>query len=158
MYRQAHDVTVSVNYCRMIRTLRKKHLQIWSILALALPVIIITGWAAVKHTPDGKLEQPAITNPLHVVVSSIHKTNYTVQLRSDIEKKSWQLEWINKEAITTPSALLYYAGTGNNELIGRIDGRGSYHFGLKATADNQFRFILYDIIHHQITDSINFTP
>jgi hypothetical protein len=147
----------------MVKQLRKRHLQIWTILLFGLPAIIISGWLAVKKpVTTQNLLQPASIETLPVIVKSVNKENYTVNLRSNNERNATQLEWINKSAITTPSALIYklvpgYKGNINdNEIIGRIDSRGSYHFALKNDSIAGNHFILYDFIHHQIIDSINF--
>ena len=122
----------------MVKQLRKRHLQTWTILLFGLPAIIISGWLAVKKPiTTQSLLQPASTEALPVIVKSIDKENYIVSLRTNNERTATQLEWINKSAITTPSALVYKLSAGNkgnineNEIIGRIDSRGSYHFALK---------------------------
>ena len=147
----------------MIKQLRKRHLQTWTILLFGLPAIIISGWLSVKNpVTTQSLLQPVPTEALPVILKSVDKENYTVNLRTNNNRSATQLEWINKLAITTPSALIYKLTTGNkgnmsdNEIIGRIDSRGSYHFALKNDSLSGNRFILYDFIHHQIIDSINF--
>ena len=147
----------------MVKQLRKRHLQIWTILLFGLPAIIISGWLAVKKPVTAQsLLQPASPEALPVIVKSIDKENYIVSLRTNSERTARQLEWINKSAITTPSALIYKLTTDNNgnmsdyEIIGRIDSRGSYHFALKNDSLTGNCFILYDFIQHQIIDSINF--
>ncbi|MFT3908167.1 MAG: hypothetical protein QM737_01975 [Ferruginibacter sp.] len=147
----------------MIKQLRKKHLQVWTILLFLLPAIIISGWLAIKKTAiEQNLLQPSSAEALSNIIRSIDKENFTAHLRTNNERSSIQLEWINKSPITTPSALIYKLTAGNkrnindNEIIGRIDSRGSYHFALKNDSTAGFHFVLYDFIHHQIIDSINF--
>ncbi len=147
----------------MIKQLRKKHLQAWTILLFLLPAIIISGWLAVrKPVVTQSLLQPGLTETLPVIVKSVDKEKYTVNLRTNNERSATQLEWINKSAITTPSALVYKLtpdrneNISNSEIIGRIDARGSYHFALKKDSLSSNRFVLYDFIHHQVIDSINF--
>ncbi|MEO8770222.1 MAG: hypothetical protein ABI402_09065 [Ferruginibacter sp.] len=147
----------------MNKQLRKKHLQVWTILLFALPAIIIGGWLSIKKpVSTSSLLQPVSTNVLPVIIKSIKKENYTVNLRTNNDKSSTQLEWINKSAITAPSAIIYKLTPGNkgtmnnNEIIGRIDSRGSYQFALKNDSAAGNHFILYDFIHKQIIDSINF--
>jgi hypothetical protein len=43
----------------MIKTLRKRHLQIWTLLAVLIPVGIIVAWLAVPPKATDKLLQPA---------------------------------------------------------------------------------------------------
>ena len=148
----------------MIKQLRKRHLQTWTILLFLLPAIIISGWFVIKKPViTQSLLQPSSSVALPVILKSVDKENYMVNLRTNNERSAAQLEWINKSAITTPSAIVYKLIPGNNgdisnnEIIGRIDSRGSYHFALKNDSASN-HFILYDFIHHQVIDSINFQP
>ncbi len=148
----------------MIKPLRKRHLQIWTGIAVLLPVGMICAWLIVPKPVKDHLWQPASTMALPVIIKSVKKENYTVNLRTSNDCSAIQLEWINQEALTSPSALIYelsQSDTGqhieNADLIGRLDSRGIYHFALKKeSADTPVQFVLYDIIHHQIIDRINF--
>ena len=148
----------------MIKPLRKKHLQIWTGIAVLLPVGMICAWLVVPKPVKDHLWQPASTSALPVIIKSVNKENYIVNLRSNNDRSAIQLEWINQSALTSPSAIIYELSPTekeqpieNADLIGRIDSRGVYHFALKKeSADTPVRFVLYDIIHHQIIDRINF--
>src|SRR6266498_913201 len=151
----------------MIRPLRKRHLQIWSILLVLIPTGITTAWLAVKKPAHQAVLQPALEQALPKVVLSVEKENYTVRLRSN-ESGAWQLEWINKDVLAVPSAVIYKASPNPSEggaygkfspehaeLIGRIEARGTYYFPLKEDSSNlHSQFILYDFINEQIIDSI----
>jgi hypothetical protein len=148
----------------MIKPLRKRHLQIWIGIAVLLPIGMICAWLAVPKPVKDHLWQPSSTEALPVIIKSVKKENYTVSLRSSKDHSSLQLEWIDQSPITSPSAIIYKlnpADTGrhieNADLIGRIDSRGTYHFSLKKDSiDIPMQFVLYDIIHHQVIDRINF--
>ena len=152
----------------MIRPLRKRHLQIWSILLVLIPTWIITAWLAVKKPAHQAVLQPALEQALPKVVLSVEKENYTVRLRNN-ESGAQQLEWINKDVLTVPSAVIYKAvpnlsqrahgkfSPEHAELIGRIEARGTYYFSLKEDSSNlHSQFILYDFIHEKIIDSVKF--
>ena len=146
----------------MIKSLRKRHLQIWLTLAVLLPVGIVSAWLAVPQPVKEHLLQPASAQALPIMLKTTEKPNYTVNLRSSADTSSLQLEWINKSASTAPSAIIYKIPEQNSkieqaEIIGRIDSRGIYHFPLKKDrAGESMHFVLYDIIHHRIIDLINF--
>jgi hypothetical protein len=148
----------------VIKSLRKKHLQIWTGIAVLLPVGMICAWLVVPKPVKDHLWQPASTVALPVIIKSVNKENYIVNLRSSNNRSAIQLEWINQSALTSPSAIIYELSPTekeqhieNADLIGRIDSRGVYHFALKKeSADTPVRFVLYDIIHHQVIDQINF--
>jgi hypothetical protein len=146
----------------MIRPLRKRHFQIWVVLAIILPAGIISGWQAIKLPVKNSLLQPSPSAALPVNIENIGKPNYATSLRASTDKSSWQLEWINNAELTAPSAIIYQTKGGNDkiedgDIIGRIEGRGVFHFPLKKdTSGNPFHFVLYDIIHHQVIDRINF--
>jgi hypothetical protein len=150
----------------MIKPLRKRHLQVWSALLLLIPLGIISALLVRPSPVKDDLLQPGSTEALPVVIKTIEKENYTVTLRSD-DQTATQLEWINKSVLTFPTAVIYKTSLNrtfksfnpeNAELIGRIEARGTYHFPLKPDSTNNNYFILYDFIHQQIIDSINFQP
>lgn len=148
----------------MIRALRKRHRQIWIAIAVLLPVGMISAWLVVPKPVRDHLWQPASSFPLPVVLKSVTKDPYDVSLRTNGDRSALQLEWINKQALTAPSAIIYELPASDDSLpierdepIGRIDARGMYHFPLKKDSANPLpHFILYDIIHHQVIDRINF--
>ena len=143
----------------MIKKLRKRHLQIWILWAFLLPVGIMAGWLAVPERVTDKLLQPDQGIILPVKIQSIEKENYTVSLRSNEERTQYGLEWINKKVSTAQSSLIYKQMKPGNELVGRVEARGTYYFPLSMNSSGIYNFILYDIIKKKSTDTINFkTP
>ena len=149
-----------------MKPLRKKHLLIWRLLALLLPAGIIIAWLSVpKQTPQTLL-QPDAANPLPVILKKIEKENYTVSVRSNGDTSQLQLEWINKAVLQYPTATIYsgsdFKNINNAKLIGRIEARGNWCFQLDSTfkksSVNTDHFFLYDFIHQQVIDTINFKP
>lgn len=143
----------------MIRPLRKRHLQIWSVLAVLIPVSIVSAVIARPKPIDSVLLQPAGAAPLPVVIKTVEKENYVVRLRGSSQIPG-QLEWINKNTLTFPTAVIYRAhgafSPEHDDLIGRIEARGTYRFALKPEQGSEYHFVLYDFIHQQKIDSINF--
>lgn len=147
----------------MIRPLRKRHFQIWTTLAILLPIGIVSGWLAVHRPVYGNL-LPSQHTPLPVVLRSIDRGEYSIQLRSNPDSSSLQLEWVNKVSWNAPSALLYQkqqadtsSQPGRGDLIGRIGSRGSYYFPLKNSFNHaEIHLMVYDIIHHRLIERINF--
>ena len=150
----------------MIKPLRKRHLQIWILLAILLPAGIVIAWRSVPVQPTQQLLQPGTFMPLPVVLKLSDKQNYTVAIRSNRKGTQLQLEWINKTVLQYPTATIY-AGVGIDDfakakLIGRIEARGNWYFALDSTfsakSGNTDHFTLYDFIHHQVIDTINCKP
>jgi len=120
-------------------------------------------WLSVKPPVHNTVLQPGTAEALPNIISSVERKNYTVRLRSRGSVPE-QLEWINKTILTVPSAAIYETVTGDSQikstdLIGRIEAKGNYFFRLKT--DSVYakpKFILYDFIHEEIIDSINFRP
>jgi len=143
----------------MIRPLRKRHLQIWSALAVLIPVSIVSAILVRPKDIAGNLLQPTSTEGLPVIIKSVERENYVVRLRGN-DQTATQLEWINKNVLTFPTAVIYKThGTfspTHDDLIGRIEARGTYRFALKPDTTNEYHFIVYDFIHQQKIDSINF--
>lgn len=152
----------------MIRPLRKRHLQIWTLLALLLPSGSIAAYMMVPHKVIDKQVFVINQTPLPVIRSSIDLTNYKINLRED-EKGNQQLEWIMKVPLTAPSAFIYYQTNNHwkdireNQLIGTLGSKGIYRFTLKSDEKNGVdstyskTFILYDAIHQKILDKIILT-
>jgi hypothetical protein len=146
----------------MIKSLRKRHLQVWTILLVLIPSGIIGALLVRPEPVNSNLLQPASTNALGNIIKTREKENYTINLRGD-DRMATQLEWINKLALTVPTAVIYkirseQKGIEGADLIGRIETRGAWRFALQPDSTNEYHFILYDFIHQQIIDSINFQP
>ncbi len=147
----------------MVKSLRKRHLQIWSMLMVLLPVSIVLARLATPKQALDKLLQPNAIEPYPVIVKTINQQNYTINIRKSNDT-AYQLEWINKTVLTWPTATIYKIAKGstgikNGSLIGRIEARGTYRFNLPANQPiNQStdQLILYDFIHQQIIDTIIF--
>ncbi len=144
----------------MIKALRKRHLQIWTAWSVLLPVGIIGAYIAVPEKKTGKLFSAGTEQALPVVSKQADRADYSVVLRTDASSLQWQLEWKSKVASTYPSSLIYQMTNSNDikdaSIIGRVEAKGDFYFPLKPDSLKQYHFVLYDIIHQQIIDSINF--
>lgn len=147
----------------MVKNLRKRHVQIWLALLVLLPLSIITARLATPWPAVGKLLQPAADQAYPVIVTSVNKENYTVNLRKANDSMV-QIEWVNKNTLTVPTATIYKVIAENNDvkngsLIGRIEARGTYRFAVTKDflpAGPAYHLVLYDFIHHQVIDTIKF--
>ena len=155
----------------MIKPLRKRHLQIWTAIAILLPLGIIFSWLVIPNPVPVKILQAPTVELLPVIHSKKDTIQYCINIRTNKEKTSWQLEWKNKLALMVPSAVIYKAspnpsegGTfgsfkpNSSQLIGRIEATGDYVFPLPidSTIQEQLQFVLYDFIHEKVIDTINF--
>jgi hypothetical protein len=147
----------------MIKSLRKRHLQIWTALAVLLPLVIVFGRLAVPLPARNTLWQRTSATALPLVLKTRENNDYLVNLRSSSDTSALQLEWINRSALTTPSALIYQLpateikGVDDKQLVGRIEARGTYHFALKKDKDPlKLSILLYDFIHQKNIDTLNF--
>ncbi|TMI80509.1 MAG: hypothetical protein E6H10_13580 [Bacteroidetes bacterium] len=147
----------------MIRPLRRRHLQIWSALCVLIPAGIVTAWFSIKRPLHNGVLQPAAAQALPNIIFSVEQKDYVVRLRSS-DTLPEQLEWINKNILTVPSAVIYETVAGGEDvksadLIGRIEAKGNYYFPLQRNSIKEKpKFILYDFIHEEIIDSLNFRP
>jgi hypothetical protein len=147
-----------------MKPLRKRHLQVWILLAVLIPAGIISGYMAVPKNVFNTLLQQDKTAALPVVINKIEKENYSVYLRSSADRNNHQLQWSNSKESTIPSSLIYKTSPNSPtrgtlesaELIGRIESTGSFYFPLKEDSTNTYHFILYDIIHQKTIDTIKF--
>ncbi len=140
----------------MIKQLRRKHLLIWSIWAILIPLGIISAWMAISVKATDNLLQPGKGMALPALIHTIEKKSFTASLKSNEDRSAYQLEWINKEISVVPSSLIYKVNQPENELVGRVEAKGIYYFSLAKDSTDEYRFILYDIIKKQIIDSLKF--
>ncbi len=140
----------------MMKPLRKRHLQIWSFYALLIPAIIVSAYMAIPEKRYSGLASRQKATALPGLVSKKEGKGFSACIRRSADAKSYQLEWISPDGVEQPSALLYQVIENEQRLVGRIGAAGTYYFTLGAAPSDRFQFILYDIIHHRVTDSIKF--
>ena len=144
----------------MIKSLRKRHRQVWIAWAVIMPALILFAWLAIPNETPVRLLTEKQPGALPLVVKSKDFDSYSVAIRTNKERTEWQLEWSNRKALIVPSAVIYQKNKQANVLVGRIEARGDYIFPLSAdsTGAPGLQFILYDFIHEQTIDSINLQP
>ncbi len=163
----------------MIKSQRKRHLQIWTLWGVLIPVGIIVSWMAVPKKVTQELLQKVAPASTYHSIASVEKENYKMNILvpNSVTIKhptGWEydlkVEFINKKESATDSLLLYKVIdlTDNNidkqELLGRIKSNGTQEFRLRffdlRVTNNKFdyrdKFLLYDIMKKQVVDSINF--
>lgn len=140
----------------MMKPLRKRHLQVWSLFALLIPAVIIVAYQAVPKRNPGGILQDAGTAALPVLLAKKQTGEITATIRRSSDGKEYQLQVTSPEAIVQPSSLIYRIQHNEQELVGRIGAAGDYFFPLKADTSMQYGFVIYDIIYHRVTDSLKF--
>lgn len=142
----------------MIKPLRKRHLQIWILWALLLPLGVLSAVMARRTIPLAAVETqtPAL---LPVVIKEKFWNSNTIQLRGNNGGSVQQLVWMNKSMLSIASATIYLAEADTNSIvsskyIGRLESRGNYVF--EVPSQDRYYFIVYDFIHQQIAGRINF--
>jgi hypothetical protein len=140
----------------MIKPLRKRHLQIWILLAILLPIGILSATIARRHVPPTNLIQPQSGTVLPVIITQKETPQFSIQLRGNNAFEARQLLWINKQPLTVPTAAIYLASSDKASLsgaqyIGRIEARGTYVFIWPQHKQMKpMHFIVYDFLHKQI--------
>lgn len=148
----------------MTKSLRKRHRQVWISLAILFPPAILLSWLVIPNQAPVKLLQSPTVTVLPVIAKTADLPDYIVNLRTNERKNDWQLEWINKTTLRVPSAVIYLVSDTANDiskarLVGRIETSLTYRFALDSIDPmNLPRFILYDFIHQQVMEQINFKP
>jgi hypothetical protein len=144
----------------MIKQLRKRHLQIWALWAVLIPVWIIVAWMAVPKKVTQELLNPVTLRNTNVTLVSVEKENYKLSLLLDTakDKDLLNLEFINKKKNDPPLLLLYRltdtttTNIDKQEILGRIGSRSPQYFPLTYIYirscfefSNLAKFVLYDI-------------
>jgi hypothetical protein len=146
----------------MIKLLRKRHLQMWTGLAVLLPIGIISAWLVIPSSVSNPLLQPGPTSPLPIQLKQVILPGSRISLRASTDSMTWQLEWINGKTLDVPSGFVFRTNNGATdakgaELIGRIGERGTYRWTIsRDTTGRGLHLLFYDIFHHQVIDRINF--
>jgi hypothetical protein len=155
----------------MIKPLRKRHLQIWTAIAVLLPLGIIFSWLVIPNPMPVKILKPESPELLPVIHAKKETLSYCLNIRTDKTTTNWQLEWKNKLALTVPSAIIFKASPSPSEegvsrsfkpesalLIGRIEAKGDYVFRLEIDSiqNEELNLVIYDFIHDKIVDFITF--
>jgi hypothetical protein len=147
----------------MIKSLRKRHLQVWIAMAMLMPLGIISAWLVIPDVMPVKILPEKTRELLPVIKDSEIKSDYCVYIRTNGENERWQLEWINVRPLKVPSAVIYRTRNNNTgingaQIVGRIETRGSYVFELpgEVPANSQLQFIVYDFIHDKVIDHLKF--
>jgi len=138
--------------------LRKRHRQIWGLLIFALPVLIFLSRLAIPIYPISKTEESSSNYFLPVLLKKYEKNNYTLIVKTDTQHTVQSFEWINKQPLQSPTALLYLTNatkefsTSDALLVGRIEARGRHHFLVEKNHYSQL--VVYDFIHNKVIDTI----
>lgn len=147
----------------MTKSLRRRHLQVWTALSLLLPAGICIAWLVIPVQQPVNLINEKKINILPDVIRTAGTANYQAIIRANPGRTEWQLEWRNNSVPTVPSAVIYLT-TGKNfdpstaQLAGRIETKGRYYFDLDPgiPAQGNFKLVVYDFIHGRKLDSIQF--
>lgn len=142
----------------MNRQLRKRHRIIWSLLALIVPMLLLMSWLLIPQLEPVKAINISHPESLPVLLKTIKRTQYEAEIRTN-SKGDLQIEWWNKKALQVPSAVIYQIKENEQQvLIGRIEARGTYRFPLhRDSTSKEYHLQLYDFIHEQVIDTINFS-
>ena len=157
----------------MIKSLRKRLLQIWALWAVLIPVGIFIAWMAVPEKVTQQLLQDPQANTILTEVEKIKLKNYTIKILIDSVNRSTSklyLEFINEKELSAPSLLIYqliYPNEKNIDkqlLLGRVDIKGSKVFPLDFPSSDPIirnslgfiaKFVLYDFISKNVIDTIS---
>jgi hypothetical protein len=142
----------------MNKQLRKRHRISWLLIAFILPMLILISWLSIPRLEPVKAISIDLPEAFPISINKIERRAYTVQLRKN-NSGELQLEWTNKVPLKVPTAVIYrVTDRHNKQLIGRIETRRTYRFSIQpeSSSNNTFRFELYDFIHQQIIDTLNF--
>jgi hypothetical protein len=142
----------------MNKQLRKRHRIVWLFISITLPVMLLISWLLIPQLEPVKaisINQPA---PLPVILKTNKYPHYEVELQTN-SNGDLQIEWWSKAALRIPTAAIYQLkNNGQQVYIGRIEGRGHYRFPLqKDSSSKEIHLQLYDFIHEQLIDTLNFS-
>jgi hypothetical protein len=143
----------------MIKVLRRRHVQTWTLLAILLPAGMLSALVARKQFPTADTIRASSVAVHPFLIRSVKLMGNPVQIRGNNASVADQLVWKNTVPLSVPSATLYLK-TGRqfdvraDEYIGRIEMRGDYIFPLPANRGT-YQLVVYDFIHKKVIREIN---
>jgi hypothetical protein len=148
----------------MIKGLRKRHLQIWTLWAVLLPIGIIAAWMAVPDKVTQESLQSEQVDILPVTLGTqAKKGKYYSHLRTNRDGSKYQLCWsvyrgfnYTSNIYSNSPFLIYWVTKPEYELIGRIGGKQTFYFNLPNDSSDIYSFIIYDPIRKKTIDSLSF--
>ena len=148
----------------MIKSLRKRHLQIWILWAILLPVGIIVAWLSVPKKVPQELLQDDNTEILPLALGTeAKKGKYYSLLLSNKQGSKYQLYWkpyngfnYGYNVYSHKPFLIYLIGNSQQELIGRVGEYRPYYFNLPVDSSDEYIFIIYDPFQKKTIDSLKF--
>ena len=115
----------------MTRSLRGYHFFIWRVLAVLLPVVFCL---AIFLRPE--------SSPGYDKVNKEDFSFTITKLSNDRGRLTVEL----KNSLKVPSCVVYLSSRSQNQLLGKIDRQGSYHFDIPLK-EQHVSIQLYDPIH-----------
>ena len=143
----------------MVKSLRKRHVQIWMALSLLIPVCLTASWLGIRRIGDADLWQPAPVIRLPVLLKTAGRPGYLLELRTDSLQTVIQLQLQRTEPLASPQVTLYQIpGAESNidqgKYLGVIGPRGTYRFQLEKSNHSDYYILVYDKIHQRALERI----
>ena len=146
----------------MIRSLRKRHLSIWVVLGILLPIGFVMAFLAISEfEPVDQQLQFSLEEAFPKVVGTGETDYIAVQIRQDPRTLLKQIEIEVKQPLAAASALVYLTKSAdqkieNGQLLSKLGAKGNYRIELDSTlsAQNTYQLLFYDQIKAAIIDKI----
>ena len=136
--------------------LRRAHRAIW----LVQPIVLVVVFAAalrLNRIPPA-LKQPVgapVAAPLPVLVKSVEKPGFRINLRQGCNPTGCQLEIVVRQPLEVPSMVVRVGHPFNGLAVGTLHARGVYRFALPDPVAHP-TISLVDEVHHITLETIHF--
>ena len=150
----------------MISQLRKRHLTIWTILAVLLPVGFVVATLSIPPSATVRTLTTSTQPALPTVLASQETPELKLNRRTASQADQQQLEVVIKQPLTSASTLVYLATDPRSTdakqgiLLGRLGSKGVYRFVVPSgqSAEKGWKVLLYDVIKGQTIQTILLQP
>jgi hypothetical protein len=130
----------------MILDLRKRHFEIWVILAVLLPAGIIGTYVLPRPNLTDNYSETSqyLYNDL---IHSVERTDYKITLRKNEENKL-QIDWLGKTAMKAAGPFIKLIVKGRSETLGNVGSKGRliFYSGLPYQDGDDVEVIISDAI------------
>ena len=138
----------------MIAKLRKRHFQLWAVIALILPILIILAYTNVREieTDDFELAQPAAFSD--VIANS--QGEYTL-LNLRKQGTEYQLEAVISKPIQAANTMVQMKSEKGDIILGRLGSKGLYRFAIPegVVISDELQISIFDQIKKMEIEKIN---
>lgn len=146
----------------MIYKLRRRHRNMWMILAVLLPIGFVSAYLAIPEFIHENEFEAWKSVAYSTIINSAETDNLLVNLRKDENLPGQQIEVLIKQPLSSPGILVYLAEQPTENirqanLLGSLEANGAQRFTLNDFLANfkAFHLLFYDNLKKELVEKVS---